>query len=105
MTCLGDGHLRHVPGAAAAAVETRDYATLPEGFATFTLSRRDLRNHHPTTTMTQTTTTAMHASQNGGSSNSSGGTATINNANTTDHILKPLYPTREREGGRSVSFL
>ncbi|KAG5271421.1 hypothetical protein AALO_G00179560 [Alosa alosa] len=102
MTCLGDGHLRHVPGAAAG--DARDYGTLPEGFATFTLSRRDLRNHHPTTTMTQTMTTAMHASQNGGSG-AGGGTATVNHASTTDHILKPLYPTREREGGRSVSFL
>ncbi|XP_062393788.1 glutamate receptor ionotropic, kainate 2 [Sardina pilchardus] len=111
MTCLGDGHLRHVPGAVAGGgitggvADAREYAALPEGFATFTLSRRDLRNHHPTPAMTQTLTTAMHASQNGGSGSGGGGSATVNHASTTDHILKPLYPTREREGGRSVSFL
>lgn len=98
MTCLGDGHLRHVPGAAAAG-DARDYGSLPEGFATFTLGRRDHLRNHPATTLTATT---MHASQNGGSGS---GPTTVNNASSTDHILKPLYPTREREGGRSVSFL
>lgn len=119
MTCLGDGHLRHVPGAATVAGgDARDYAsaTLPEGFVSFTLGRREhLRSggggssNHPaanTLTLTHHASTLQHVSQNGGSSSGSvSGSTSINNSSSTDHILKPLYPTREREGGRSVSFL
>ncbi|XP_016145868.1 glutamate receptor ionotropic, kainate 1-like [Sinocyclocheilus grahami] len=77
MTCLGDGHLRHVPGAMP---ESRDYG--PEMITAFTINRRDIRH--------------QMASQNGGSSSKPG----------SDHILKPMYPTMPlREGGRSVSFL
>ncbi|XP_037392925.1 glutamate receptor ionotropic, kainate 3 [Pygocentrus nattereri] len=77
MTCLGDGHLRHVPGAAP---DSRDYGS--EMITAFTINRRDIRN--------------QTANQNGGSSSNPG----------NDHILKPMYPTMPlREGGRSVSFL
>ncbi|RXN09753.1 glutamate receptor kainate 3-like protein [Labeo rohita] len=77
MTCLGDGHLRHVPGAVP---ESRDYGS--EMITAFTINRRDIRH--------------QMASQNGGSSSKPG----------SDHILKPMYPTMPlREGGRSVSFL
>ncbi|XP_051576568.1 glutamate receptor ionotropic, kainate 3-like [Myxocyprinus asiaticus] len=77
MTCLGDGHLRHVPGTVP---ESRDYGS--EMITAFTINRRDIRH--------------QMASQNGGSSNKPG----------SDHILKPMYPTMPlREGGRSVSFL
>ncbi|XDV39646.1 hypothetical protein PO909_008849 [Leuciscus waleckii] len=77
MTCLGDGQLRHVPGAVP---ESRDYGS--EMITAFTINRRDIRHHM--------------ASQNGGSSSKP----------VSDHILKPMYPTMPlREGGRSVSFL
>ncbi|XP_016096562.1 glutamate receptor ionotropic, kainate 3-like [Sinocyclocheilus grahami] len=77
MTCLGDGHLRHVPGAVP---ESRDYG--PEMITAFTINRRDIRH--------------QMVSQNGGGSSKPG----------SDHILKPIYPTMPlREGGRSVSFL
>lgn len=77
MTCLGDGHLRHVPGAMP---ESRDYGS--KMITAFTINRRDIRH--------------QMASQNGGGSSKPG----------SDHILKPMYPTMPlREGGRSVSFL
>ncbi|TRZ03994.1 hypothetical protein DNTS_025519, partial [Danionella cerebrum] len=50
MTCLGDGHLRHVPGGVP---DSRDYGS--EMITAFTINRRDIRHHM--------------ASQNGGSSN------------------------------------
>lgn len=77
MTCLGDGHLRHMP---SAVPESMDYGS--EMITAFTLNRRDTRNHT--------------AKQNGGASSNPG----------NDHVLKPMYPTMPlREGGRSVSFL
>ncbi|XP_053488040.1 glutamate receptor ionotropic, kainate 3 [Ictalurus furcatus] len=77
MTCLGDGHLRHMP---STVPESMDYGT--EMITAFTLNRRDTRNHT--------------AKQNGGASSNPG----------NDHVLKPMYPTMPlREGGRSVSFL
>ncbi|KAI5106339.1 glutamate receptor ionotropic, kainate 3, partial [Silurus meridionalis] len=77
MTCLGDGHLRHMP---SAVTESMDYGS--EMITAFTLNRRDTRNHT--------------AKQNGGASSNPG----------NDHVLKPMYPTMPlREGGRSVSFL
>ncbi|TSK34914.1 Glutamate receptor ionotropic, kainate 3 [Bagarius yarrelli] len=77
MTCLGDGHLRHMP---SAVPESMDYGS--EMITAFTLNRRDTRNHI--------------AKQNGGTSSNPG----------NDHVLKPMYPTMPlREGGRSVSFL
>ncbi|XP_065102415.2 glutamate receptor ionotropic, kainate 3 [Paramisgurnus dabryanus] len=75
MTCLGDGHLRHVPGGVP---ENRDYG--PEMITAFTINRRDIR--HQT------------SSQNGGSKPGS---------EHILKPMYPTMPLRE--GGRSVSFL